>query len=74
MLLYLQIAFIIIAAVFAAAALPVGTWLGFPWAIACVMLALLFFGLCLLCKQSRAKHEEPPQELQEPSKNDKEGE
>lgn len=57
-MLYLQIICIVISAVFAGLTLPVGTWLGFEWAIGSVMLAVLFFGLCLLCKQTRAKKEE----------------
>ena len=47
-----------LSAIFAGLTLPAGTWLGFEWAIGSVMLAVLFFGICLLCKQSRAKKEE----------------
>ena len=57
-MLYLQIISIVISAIFAGLTLPVGTWLGFEWAIGSVMLAVLFFGVCLLCKQPLAKKDE----------------
>ncbi len=57
-MLYLQIISVVISAVFLGLALPAGTWLGFEWAIGCVLFALLFFGVCLLCKQYRTGKEE----------------
>lgn len=57
-MLYLQIISVVISAVFLGLTLPAGTWLGFEWAIGCVLFAVLFFGVCLLCKQYRANKEE----------------
>ena len=72
MLLYLQIIFTIISAIFLAAAIPVGALVNWAWALACGFFALLFFGLMLLCKQTLAmknaedtkknETDEPPQE------------
>ena len=69
MLLYLQIIFTIISALFLTAAIPVGALLGWAWALACGFCALLFFGLMLLCKQTLAmkqpktdEKDEQPQE------------
>lgn len=69
MLLYLQIIFTIISALFLAAAIPVGALLSWAWALACGFCALLFFGLMLLCKQTLAmkqpktdEKDEQPQE------------
>lgn len=62
MLLYLQIAFTIVAALFIAAAIPVGAFWGWAWALACGFCALLFFGLMLLCKQTLAMKEPKEEE------------
>ncbi len=69
MLLYLQIIFTIVSALFLAAAIPVGALLNWAWALACGFFALLFFGLMLLCKQTLAmkkpktdEKDEQPQE------------
>ena len=61
--LYLQIAFTIISAIFLAAILPIGAFLGWTQAITCAALAALFFIAMLFCKQAHlARH---PQETQE---------
>lgn len=52
MLLTLQILFTILSALCIGAFVPVGAFLGWGWAIGCALLAVLFFGLMLLCKQS----------------------
>ena len=75
MLLYLQITFIILSAVCVAALLPVGTYLGWAWAGACILGALLFFGLTLLCKQTRAMRgetDEPKDENPQDTENKEE--
>ncbi len=59
-LLCLQIAFTVISALFIAAVLPVGAFLGWTWAISCALCALLFFILMLLCKQARMSKLPPP--------------
>ena len=53
MLLYLQIARTILSAICVALVLPLGTWLGFGWAIALALAAVMFFMLMKLCKQTR---------------------
>ena len=53
MLVTLRILFTVISAVFVAAILPVGTFLGWGWAGGCGLFAVLFFMLMLLCKQSQ---------------------
>lgn len=65
MLLYLQIAFTIVSALFLAAAIPVGALLNWAWALACGFCALLFFGLTLLCKQTLAMKNPPNEEKEE---------
>ena len=69
MLVYLQVIFTIISALFLAVAIPVGALLNWAWALACGFCALLFFGLMLLCKQTLAmkqpkkdENDEEPQE------------
>ena len=58
MLVKLQILFTILSAICIAAFIPVGSLLDWPYAILCGLLAALFFGLMLLCKQAVAKKEE----------------
>ena len=53
MLLYLQIALTLLSAICVALILPLGAWLGFPWAIALALAAVMFFMLMKLCKQTR---------------------
>lgn len=53
MLLYLQIALTILSAICVALVFPLGTWLGFGWAIALALAAVMFFMLMKLCKQTR---------------------
>jgi hypothetical protein len=53
MLLYLQIVFTIISALFIAAVLPVGAFLGWTYAIICALGAVFFYVAMLLCKQAR---------------------
>ena len=59
MFLKLRIFFTILAAVCAAAVIPVGTFLGFIWALVPIVAAFLFYFIMLYFK---AKHEEiePP--------------
>ncbi len=64
MLVYLQIAFTILSALFIAAIIPVGALLNWAYALACGFIALLFFGLMLLCKQSIAMNAPPTSEAQ----------
>lgn len=52
MLLILQILFTILSALCIGAFVPVGVFLGWGWAVCCALLALAFFALMLLCKQS----------------------
>ncbi len=69
MFLKLRIIFTVIAALFAAAALPVGTWLGLGWAIACAVAAAACFVIMLIFKQEQEKREplsEPKQEENTP--------
>ena len=74
MLLYLQITFIILSAICVGALLPVGTYLGWTWAGACILLAVLFFGLTLLCKQARTAREEIEQANDEENPNETQNE
>lgn len=53
MLLYLQIVFTIISALFIAAVLPIGAFLGWTYAIICALGAVFFYVAMLLCKQAR---------------------
>ncbi len=69
MFLKLRIIFTIISALFAAATLPVGTWLGLTWAISCAVAAGIFFVLMLICKQEQEKREPPQVEEYSPSDN-----
>ncbi len=52
-LFYLQIIFTIISALFIAAFLPVGAFLGWNYAIACGVGAFVFYALMIVCKQAR---------------------
>ena len=54
MLLIFQIVFTVLSALSVAAVLIVGALVGWAWAGFCIVLALLFFGAALLCKQSLA--------------------
>ena len=61
--LYLQIIFTTISALFVAAILPVGAFLGWTQAITCAAAAAFFFIAMLFCKRAHlARH---PQEMQE---------
>lgn len=53
----LRILFTVISAVFIALVLPLGALLSWSWAGLCVIGALLFFGLMLLCKQKQEENE-----------------
>ena len=72
MLLYLQIALTLLSAVCVALILPLGAWLGFPWAIALALAALMFFMLMKLCKQTREMRGETdaPQETKNDNQTD----
>lgn len=70
MYLKFRIIFTILSVLCVAALLPVGAFLGFGWAGLCAVLALLFFGLMMLCKQNQAIEERKKQREEE--KNDKE--
>ena len=68
MLLYLQIAFTILSAICIALVLPLGVWLGFGYAIALALGAVMFFMFMKLCKQTREFREKtnaPQDKLQE---------
>lgn len=68
MFLYLRIIFSILSALCVGALIPLGVFLGFEWAGACLLGAILFFGLTLFFKQSQelkeisTKTEQPKQE------------
>ena len=64
-MLFLQITFTIISALFLAAAIPVGALVDWAWALACGFCALLFFSLMLLCKQSLAMKKPPEQKAEQ---------
>lgn len=72
----LQILFTVISAVLIAAIVPVGIFLGWGWSGVCGILAVLFFVLTLLCKQSVAQNEESKKRFDEnyisPTKSDDE--
>ena len=72
----LQILFTVISAMLIAAIVPVGIFLGWGWSGACGILAVLFFVLMLLCKQSVAQNAENKQRFHEnyisPTKSDEE--
>ena len=53
----LRIIFTLISALFAAAVFPIGFFGGLTWALASAVIALLFFGVMLLCKQSQEAQE-----------------
>lgn len=55
----LRIIFTVCSAVCIAAAFPVAFFLSFPGLLTCALLAALFFGLMLLCKQSQELREGP---------------
>ncbi|MBO4940526.1 MAG: hypothetical protein J6D30_05880 [Clostridia bacterium] len=57
MYLKLRIIFTWIAVAFAVAVFPVGTFLGFTWAIICVAACALFAGLMYICKQKQEEIE-----------------
>jgi len=59
MYLKLRIVFTILSAVCIAAVFPMGFLFDWPYAIAAALVALLFFGLMLLCKQSQENQENP---------------
>lgn len=59
MLLVLQITFTILSALCVAAFMPLGAWLGWGWAIGCALVAVVFFLLMLLCKQSLQMKQAP---------------
>jgi hypothetical protein len=66
MLLFLQIAFIILSTISAGATLIVGTLVSWGYAGLCVLLTLLFLGLSLLCKQSLAMKNPPKSDENKP--------
>ncbi|MBE5751913.1 MAG: hypothetical protein IJA89_00185 [Clostridia bacterium] len=66
MLLFLQIAFIILSALCAGATLIVGALVSWGYAGLCVLLTLLFLGLSLLCKQSLAMKNLPKDDENKP--------
>lgn len=55
----LRILFTILAAICLAVVMPVTLFLGWTWSGICILCALLFFGLMLLCKQAQEKQENP---------------
>ncbi|MBQ8295300.1 MAG: hypothetical protein IJX87_02565 [Clostridia bacterium] len=57
MFLRLRILFTILSAICLAVLFPVGTFFGWGWAGMCGLLAALFFGVMLLCKQSQLAQE-----------------
>ena len=64
MFLKLRIIFTILSAIFAAAVLPVGAWLGWIPAIACAAVAGICFFVMLFFKQEQLKRE--PEATQTP--------
>lgn len=54
MLLFLQITFIVLSAACAALVIPLGILLDWPWALGSALVAVLFYVLTLLCKQTRS--------------------
>lgn len=67
MFLKLRIIFTILSAIFAAAVLPVGAWLGLIPAIACAAVAGVCFVVMLLFKQEQLKREPEPTQTSEES-------
>lgn len=64
----LRIIFTVVAAFFVAAVLPVGAICSWAWAGVCGLLAFLFYGLMLLCKQKQEERERSQEATeQEPS-------
>jgi len=61
----LRILFTILAACCVAAILPIGTLFGFGFAGLCIVLAFLFAGLMLLCKQNQELDERKNQREEE---------
>ena len=57
MYLKLRILFTLLAVACAVALFPIGTFLGFPAAILCIMVGALFAGLMYLCKQKQEEIE-----------------
>ena len=76
MFLKLRIIFTILSAIFAAAVLPVGAWLGFIPAIACAAAAGICFVVMLFFKQEQLKREseatQDPEESPEKTSESKE--
>ncbi len=73
MFLKLRILFTILAAICLALVLPALSWFGWPGLAACGLVALLIFGLMLLCKQSQEAQERknnPKEELPEETENE----
>ena len=57
MLTKLRIIFTILSALCIAAVIPLGAFFGFPVVVLCVLGALIFFGLMLICKNRAAEKE-----------------
>ncbi len=72
MLLYLQIIFTVISALFIAAVLPIGAFLGWTYAIICALCAVFFYVAMLLCKQARES--KLPPEIEENATDEKQEE
>ena len=68
MWLKLRIIFTIISAILIAAVIPLGVWLGWPWAGIAGLSAFLFYMLMLWCKSHQPT--EPEDETSEPQNND----
>lgn len=64
MFLKLRIVFTILAAASIAIVLPVGALWGWGWAGCCGLVAALFFGLMLLCKQKQEELNPPTQDVE----------
>ena len=58
MFLRLRILFTILSAICIAAFFPVGIFFDWAYAAPCALLALLFFGIMLICKQNQIAQEE----------------
>lgn len=67
MFLKLRIIFTILSAIFAAAVLPVGAWLGWIPAIACAAVAGICFFVMLFFKQEQLKREPEATQTEESS-------
>ena len=63
----LRIMFTLISAVFIAAVIPLGAIVSWTWAGACALLAFLFYGLMLICKQKQEEQEEQQKKLSPPA-------